>query len=149
MNYFEMTTERLETLRSGIEEQINEYVGMTVASTRSEFVTYEIDSVDTDEILINANHYFNGRIRDYIVNIEGDIDDDVEYSKYTDNGDLIDGGYMPFHRLPKTIRNAVISIYELYRDLETIDNILDARAEEEEEEEKDTEGEVDDLKKLC
>ena len=133
MNYFEMPTEQLETLKATIEEKLDGYIGMSFASSRSEFVTYEIDSVDTDEIVINANHYFNGLIRDYIVTIDGGIDDDVEYSKYIDNGDLIDGGYMPFERLQKNVRYAVIEIYELYKDLETINNILDARAEETEE----------------
>lgn len=62
MSYYEMTTENLETLKSDIERKLDTYVGMSFASPRSEFVTYEIDSIDPDEILINANHYFNGLI---------------------------------------------------------------------------------------
>lgn len=129
MKYYEMTTEQLETLKSDIEEKLDGYIGMTFPSTRSEYVTYEIDSIDSDEILINANHYFNGLIRDYIVNIGGGVQDDVEYSKYVDNGDLIDGGYMSFDCLPKIVRNVVLEIYALYKELEKIDNILDTRAE--------------------
>ena len=128
MNYYNMTTEKLESLLATIEEKINGYVGMSFASPRSEYVTYEIDSVDSDEVLITANHYFNGLIRDYTVNILGGVYDDVEYSRYVDNGDLIDGGYMSFDRLPKIIRNAVLEIYALYKEIEKINNILDARS---------------------
>ena len=150
MNYYEMTTEQLETLKSSIEEKIDAYIGMSFASSRSEYVTYEIDSVDTDEILINANHDYKGLIRDYTVTIDGGVDDDVEYNIYNAYEEIADGGYMSFHRLPKDVQNAIIEIYEFYKDLETIDNILDSRSEEEEEEEeeeKDTEGEVDNLQK--
>lgn len=128
MNYYEMTAEKLESLKSSIEEKLDTYVGMSFASPRSEYVTYEIDSVDSDEVLITANHYFNGLIRDYTVTIFGGVDDDVEYSRYVDNGDLIDGGYMSFDRLPKIIRNAVLEIYALYKEIEKINNILDARS---------------------
>ena len=128
MNYFEMTTEQLESLKPSLKEKLDTYVGMSFASPRSEYVTYEIDSVDSDEVLITANHYFNGLIRDYTVTINGGVYDDVEYSRYVDNGDLIDGGYMSFDRLPKIIRNAVLEIYALYKEIEKINNILDARS---------------------
>ena len=151
MNYFDMTTEKLETLKSSIEEKLDTYVGMSFASSRSEYVSYEIDSVDTDEILINANHDLDGLIRDYTVTISGGVNDDVEYNRYNADEEIVDGGYMSFDRLQKDVRYAVIEIYELYKDLETIDNILNTRAEEEEEEEpeeeKETEGEVDNLQK--
>ena len=151
MNYYEMTTEQLETLKSDIEEKLNDYVGMSFASPRSEYVTYEVDSVDSDEILINANHDLDGLIRDYTVDILGGVNDDVEYNRYNADEEIVDGGYMSFDRLPKILRNAILEIYALYKELETINNILDARAEEEPEEEpeeeKDTEGEVDNLQK--
>lgn len=134
MNYFEMTTEKLETLKSCLEEQINNYVGMPFPSLRSDLVTYEIDSIDPDEVLITVNHYFNGLIRDYTVSINGGVDDDVEYNRYNADEEIVDGGYMSFDRLPKIIRNAVLEIYALYKEFETINNILDTRAEEEPEE---------------
>lgn len=135
MNYYEMTTEQLESLKSSLEEKIDDYVGMSFASPRSELVSYEIDSVDSDEVEINANHFFDGLLRDYIVTIDGGVNDDVEYNHYNGDDDVIDGGYMSFDRLPKTIRNVVLEIYALYKELETINNILDTRAEEEEESE--------------
>ena len=135
MNYYEMTTEQLETLKASIDDKIDSYIGMSFASSRSEYVTYEIDSVDTDEIVINANHDLNGLIRDYTVTISGGVDDDVEYNRYNADEEIIDGGYMSFDRLQKDVHYAVIEIYELYKDLETINNILDDRAEEEPEEE--------------
>ena len=132
MNYYEMTTEKLETLKSDIEEQINDYVGMSFPSLRSDLVTYEIGSIDPDEVLITVNHCFDGVIRDYTVTINGGVEDDVEYNRYNSDDEVIDGGYVSFKRLQKDVRNAVVDIYELYRNLETIDNILDARSEEEE-----------------
>ena len=149
MNYSDMTTEKLETLKSAIEEKINAYIGMSFASPRSELVTYEIDSVDSDEILINANHFFDGLIRDYTVTIFGGIDDDVEYNRYNADEDIVDGGYMSFDRLPKTVRNAVLEIYALYKEIETINNILNTRAEEEEEKEEETEEEKETEEELA
>lgn len=143
MNYSVMTTEKLESLRDSLEEKINEYVGMSFMSSRSELVSYEIDSVDSEEIFITANHYFKGVIRDYTVDIVGGVQDDVDYNHYNEDGYLVGYGYMSFDRLPKDVRNAVLEIYALYIELGKIDNILDTRAEEEEEEE------VDNLKKLC
>lgn len=138
MNYYEMTTEQLESLKSSIEEKLSDYIGMAFPSTRSEYVTYEIDSADPDEVLITANHDLDGLIRDYTVAIEDyGVNDDVEYNRYNADEEIVDGGYMSFDRLPKVIRNAVIEIYELYKELETINNILDARAEEETEESKE------------
>ena len=142
MNYSVMTTEQLETLQASIEEKLNKYVGMSFMSSRSELVSYEIASVDSEEIFINANHYFKGIIRDYTVDIVGGVQDDVDYNHYNEDGYLVDGGYMSFNRLPKDVRNAVLEIYTLYIELGKIDNILDTRSEEEEEE-------VDNLKKLC
>ena len=135
MNYYEMPTEQLETLKSSIEEQINDYVGMSFPSLRSDLVTYEIDSIDSDYIMIAANHFFDGIIRDYTVSIFGGVEDDVEYNRYNADYEIIDGGYMSFDRLPKLVRNAVLEIYALYKEFETIDNILDSRSEEEAEEE--------------
>lgn len=135
MKYADMTTANLETLKSSIEEKLDGYIGMSFASPRSEYVTYEIDSIDSDEIVITANHYFNGLIRDYTVTISDGIDDDVEYNRYNADEEIVDGGYISFDRLSKEIRNVIIEIYELYKELETINNILDARAEEEEPEE--------------
>lgn len=135
MIYYEMTTEQLETLKSSIEEKLNDYVGMSFPSLRSELVSYEIDSVDSDEVVITANHYFNGLIRDYTVKIFGGVDDDVEYNRYNADEEVIDGGYMPFDRLPKILRIMILEIYDLYKKLETIDTILEARSEEEPEEE--------------
>lgn len=134
MSYYEMTTEQLENLKSAIEEKLDTYVGMSFASPRSEYVTYEIDFIDSDEILINANHCYNGLIRDYTVDILDGVNDDVEYNLYNAEEEIVDGGYMSFDRLPKIIRNAVLEIYALYKELEKLDNILDTRAEEEEEE---------------
>lgn len=135
MNYSDMTTEKLETLKATVEEKLDSYIGMSFASTRSEFVTYEIDSVYYDEVLIAANHDSNGLIRGYTVTIDdGDVDDDVEYNRYNTDEEIVDGGYMSFDRLPKDVRNAILEISSLYKDLETINNILDARTEEEPEE---------------
>ena len=131
MNYSVMTTEQLETLKSSIEEKIDAYIGMSFSSTRSEYVTYEIDSADSDEVLIAANHDYKGLIRDYTVTISGGVDDDVEYNRYNAEEEIVDGGYMSFDRLPKDLRNAILDIYALYKDLETIDNIIDSRSEEE------------------
>ena len=142
MNYCEMTTEQLETLKADIEEKLDAYVGMTFASPRSEYVSYEIDSVDADEIVINANHDLNGLIRDYTVTISDGVDDDVEYNLYNAEEEIIDGGYMSFDRLPKDVRNAILEISSLYKDLEKINNILEARAEEE------TEEDAEDYEKL-
>lgn len=47
MNYYEMTTEQLESLKSSVEEKIDGYVSMSFPSLRSELVTYEVDSVDS------------------------------------------------------------------------------------------------------
>lgn len=135
MNYYDMTTEKLETLKSDIEEKLDTYIGMSFASTRSELVTYEIDFVASDEVLIAANHDYKGLIRGYTVDIDGGVNDDVEYNIYNADEEITDGGYMSFDRLPKILRNAILEIYALYKELETIDNILDARAEESEEEE--------------
>ena len=134
MNYYEMTTEQLETLKSSIEEKLDDYVGMSFPSLRSDSVSYEIDSVDSDEVVITANHFFDGLLRDYTVTINGGVDDDVEYNRYNADEEIVDGGYMPFDRLPKILRIMILEIYELYKKLETIDNILDTRAEEETEE---------------
>lgn len=142
MNYSVMTTKKLLALQSTFEEQINEYVGMSFASLRSELVTYEIDSVDSDEVLINANHFFDGLIRDYTVKIFGGVDDDVEYNRYNADEEITDGGYMSFDRLPKDVRNAVLEVYALYKKLEEINSILDNRLDThdyEEEEEVETE----------
>ena len=141
MNYSDMTTEKLESLKSSIEEQINDYVGMSFMSSRSELVTYEIDSVDSEEVFINANHYFKGIIRDYTVDIVGGVQDDVDYNRYNEDGYLIDGGYMSFDRLPKDVRNAILEIYALYIELGKIDSILDNRTEEEPEEPEESEEE--------
>lgn len=135
MNYYDMTTEQLETLKSSIEEKLDAYVGKSFPSLRSELVSYEIDSIDSDYIMITANHFFDGVIRDYAVSIFGGVEDDVEYNRYNADNEIIDGGYMSIDRLQKDVHNAVIDIYELCRELETIDNILNTRAEEEEEEE--------------
>ena len=141
MDYAVMTTKKLLALQSTFEDQINEFVGMSFMSSRSDSVSYEIDSVDSDEVLITVNHFFNGLIRDYTVKIFGSIDDDVEYNRYNADEEIIDGGYMSFDRLQKDVRNAVIEIYTLYKNLEEINNILDTRLdthdyEEEPEEEK-------------
>lgn len=139
MNYANMTTENLETLKSSIEEKLDGYIGMSFPSPRSEYVTYEIDSIDSDEILITANHDLKGLIRDYTVTIEDGVQDDVDYNLYNTDEEIVDGGYISFDRLSKEIRNVIIEIYELYRELETIDNILDSRAEEETEESEEEE----------
>lgn len=143
MNYSNMTTEKLESLLTTLEEKINGYVGMSFMSPRSDLVSYEIDSFDSDSILINANHFFDGLIRDYTVNILGGVYDDVEYNHYNGDGDCVDGGHMSFDRLPKIIRNAVLEIYALYKEIEKINSILDARAEEEEEEDSEEDAEED------
>lgn len=135
MNYSNMTTEKLESLLTALEVKLDCYVGMSFMSPRSDSVSYEIDSVDSDEVLINANHFFNGLIRDYTVTIDGGVYDDVEYNRYNADEEIVDGGYMSFDRLPKIIRNAVLEIYALYREIGKINNILDARAEKESKEE--------------
>ena len=141
MNYSAMTTEKLLALQSTFEEQINAYVGMSFASARSELVTYEIDSVDYNEILITANHYFDGLIRDYTIKIFGGVGGDVEYNRYNADEEITDGGYMSFDRLPKIIRNAILEIYALHKKLEEINNILETRLDthDYEEEEEETE----------
>ena len=142
MNYSVMTTEQLETLKAFLEEKLDGYVCLSFMSNRSELVSYEIDSFDSDSIMITANHYFDGLIRDYTVNILGGIDDDVEYNRYNADDEVVDGGYMSFDRLQKNVRQAVCEIYSLCQALEQINNILDTRSEEdaedaEEEEEED------------
>ena len=133
MNYSDLTTEKLESLKSSIEERLDTYVGMSFASPRSEFVTYEIDSVASDEVVITANHFFDGLLRDYTVTIDRGVDDDVEYNLYNTDEEIVDGGYMSFDRLPKDVRNAVCEISSLYKEIEKLDNILNTRAEESEE----------------
>ena len=143
MNYSVMTTEQLETLKSFIEEKLDGYVCLSFMSNRSELVSYEIDSFDSDSIMITANHYFDGLIRDYTVNILGGIDDDVEYNRYNADDEVVDGGYMSFDRLQKNVRQAVCEIYSLCQTLEQINNILDTRSEEDAEDaEEDAEEDV-------
>ena len=149
MEYSVMTTEKLLALQSAFEDQISEYVSMSFQSPRSDLVSYEIDSIDSDEIVITANHYFNGLIRDYTVTISDSVDDDVEYNHYNADEEIVDGGYMSFDRLPKAIREAVCEIYALYKKLSEINNILDTRLDthdyEEEEEEATEEEEEEDV----
>ena len=143
MNYSVMTTEQLETLKSFLEEKLDGYVCLSFMSNRSELVSYEIDSFDSDSIMITANHYFDGLIRDYTVNILGGIDDDVEYNRYNADDEVVDGGYMSFDRLQKNVRQAVCEIYSLCQALEQINNILDTRSEEDAEDaEEDAEEDV-------
>lgn len=135
MNYSAMSTEKLEALQASLEEKTVEYSGMSFVSPRSELVSYEIDFVGFEDVLINVNHYYKGLIRDYTVTILDGVQDDVEYNRYNEDGECIDGGYMSFDRLPKDVRKAVCELSSIYEELEKIGNILDARAEEEEEEE--------------
>ena len=52
MNYSVMTTEQLETLKAFLEEKLDGYVCLSFMSNRSELVSYEIDSFDSDSIMI-------------------------------------------------------------------------------------------------
>ena len=143
MNYSVMTTEQLETLKSLLEEKLDGYVGLSFMSNRSELVSYEIDSFDSDSIMITANHYFDGLIREYIVDISEGVNDDVEYNHYNSDEEITDGGYMSFDRLQKNVRQAVCEIYSLCQALEQINNILDTRSEEDAEEEEEDAKEED------
>ena len=145
MNYSVMTTEQLETLKAFLEEKLDGYVCLSFMSNRSELVSYEIDSFDSDSIMITANHYFDGLIREYIVDISEGVNDDVEYNHYNSDEEITDGGYMSFDRLQKNVRQAVCEIYSLCQTLEQINNILDTRSEEDAEdaEEEDAEEEED------
>ena len=143
MNYSVMTTEQLETLKAFIEEKLDGYVCLSFMSNRSELVSYEIDSFDSDSIMITANHYFDGLIREYIVDISEGVNDDVEYNHYNSDEEITDGGYMSFDRLQKNVRQAVCEIYSLCQTLEQINNILDTRSEEDAEDAEEEEEEED------
>ena len=143
MNYSVMTTEQLETLKAFLEEKLDGYVCLSFMSNRSELVSYEIDSFDSDSIMITANHYFDGLIREYIVDISEGVNDDVEYNHYNSDEEITDGGYMSFDRLQKNVRQAVCEIYSLCQALEQINNILDTRSEEDAEDAEEEDAEED------